>query len=220
MPGFIFVPTLSYRSSVKRLFVFLTAVLVLQGCSSSPANTADPSFQRKYGHFDYCSLQAVKQNDNYTCGPACLSAVMQYWGVEMSERQIAHKYPSRQEDSYFLFELRSIAAAEGLEAYVFSMQDDPYDELAEQILKGRPVICVVSFPTYQYLFEGVPVFGNSYKELSWTLGSRKDHMIVVVGLKSDKVLIMDPMRGFTQLPWRHFEGAWSRMKYACLLISD
>jgi hypothetical protein len=31
---------------------------------------------------------------------------------------------------------------------------------------------------------------------------------------------MDPAQGFAALPWRRFEAAWSRMKHACLLVSN
>lgn len=221
MPSFVSTTDLSCRSSVKYLLVFLPVILfLLQGCANLPANTEDSLFQRKYGDFDYCSVEAVKQRTAYTCGPACLSAVMRYWGIETSERQITEKYPSHQGRGYFLFELNSIAAAEGLKAYVFSMDDHPHDELANQILKGRPLICAVRFPRHLYLLDGIPILGNSYRELSWALGSRKDHMIVVVGLKPGKVLIMDPTHGFTHLSWRRFERSWSRQKYACLLVSD
>jgi len=120
---------------------------------------------------------------------------------------------------YLLLELQAIAEAAGLKAYVISMDTEPRQELEEQISKGRPLLCAVRPPHGQYLFDGVPVLGAACRALAWALNPRKDHFVVVVGLKPEEVLIMDPAHGFAVVPWRRFEPAWSRMKHACLLVS-
>jgi len=196
------------------------AFVLVQGCSSLPTSTDVPSFQRRYGDFTYCDVAVVKQSQQHTCGPACLSSVLTYWDAEISEGQIVQKYSSRERRPYLLLALRSIAEAEGLKAYVVSMDTQSRSEVEEQISKGRPLICAVRLPGGLHLFDGVPILGAAYRTLAWALNPRTDHFVVVVGLKPQKVLVMDPAYGFAALSWRRFEGAWSQMKHACLLISN
>lgn len=61
---------------------------------------------------------------------------------------------------------------------------------------------------------------QGYRTLAWALNPRTDHFVVVVGWKPQKVLVMDPAYGVATLSRSHFEGAWSQMKHACLLISN
>jgi len=201
------------------LLASLTAFVLVQGCGSLPTNTDEPSFQRRYGDFTYCTVEVVRQSRSYTCGPACLSSLLAYWDVEIPESAILQKYPTQQRRPYLLLELQAIAEAAGLKAYVISMDTEPRQELEEQISKGRPLLCAVRPPHGQYLFDGVPVLGAACRALAWALNPRKDHFVVVVGLKPEEVLIMDPAHGFAVVPWRRFEPAWSRMKHACLLVS-
>jgi len=202
------------------LLFSLTAFVLVQGCGSLPTNTDEPSFQRRYGDFTYCTVEVVRQSGNTTCGPACLSSVLAYWDVEVPESRILQKYPPREPGPYLLLELRAIAEAEGLKAYVIAVDTEPRSKVEEQIAKGRPLICAVRPPRGLYLFDGVPILGAACRALAWTLNPRKDHFVVIAGLKPGKVLIMDPAHGFAALPWRRFEAAWSQMKHACLLVSN
>lgn len=194
--------------------------LLVQGCRSAPTSADGPAFERRYGEFTYCSIEVVRQSAGHTCGPACLASVLTYWGPDISERRLIETYPSRQQRPYFLVELRSIAEAEGLKAYVVAMDTRPHDEVEEQILNGRPVLCAVRLPRGLHLFDGVPILGATCRALAWALNPRKDHFVVVAGLKSEEVLLMDPAHGFAAMSWRRFEAAWSKMKYACLLVSN
>lgn len=220
MPNFDCWPEGRRRLAGVGALLSMAVVLLLAGCSSSPGTTDAPSFQRKYGDFAYCPVPVTEQSTPYTCGPACLSSVMTYWDVETSEAWILDTYPTQETRPYYLVELQSIAEVTGLKAYVISMDTAPRDETEQQILKGRPLICAVRLPMTPYLLSDVPILGPVVASLAWALPPRKDHFVVVVGLKPDDVLIMDPAHGFATLPWRRFERAWSRMKHACLLVSD
>lgn len=208
--------------ALRRLSLLLapTAFVLVQGCASLPTKTDEPSFQRRYGDFTYCAVEVVRQSGNYTCGPACLSSVLAYWDVPVAESQILQKYPTQQPRRYLLVELQTIAEAEGLKAYVISMDTEPRREVEQQISKGRPLICAVRPPSGLYLLDGVPILGAACRALAGALSPRRDHFVVVAGLKPGKVLIMDPVHGFAAVPWHRFEAAWSRMQYACLLVSN
>jgi len=202
------------------LLFSVAAFVLVQGCGSLPTSTDEPSFQRRYGDFTYCTMKVVRQSRNYTCGPACLSSVLAYWDIELPESRILQKYPTGQRRPYLLLELRAIAEAEGLKAYVIAMDAGPRRKVEEQISKGRPLICAVRPPRCQYLFDGVPILGAACHALAWTLSPRKDHFVVLAGCKPGQVLIMDPAHGFGAVPWPRFESAWSKMKHACLLVSN
>lgn len=202
------------------LLLSLTAFVLVQGCGSLPTNTDEPSFQRRYGDFTYCTVGVARQSRNYTCGPACLSSVLTYWDVEIPEERILEKYPTPQPRPYLLLELQAVAQAEGLKAYVIAVDEEPRTKVEEQISKGRPLICAVRPPRGLYLFDAVPVLGPAWRALAWTLSPRKSHFVVIAGLKPEQVLIMDPAHGFAAVSWPRFEAAWSQMKHACLLVSD
>lgn len=193
---------------------------LLVGCASLPTDTTNPSFQREYGDFAFCPISVVEQTNQSSCGPACLSSVLRYWDKEVSEEELIKKYPNVEGQRYLILELQHIAESEGLKSYVLSMDQKPRAEVEEQILKGRPVICALRLPRHLYLLDRIPLFRTNYRNMTWTLGSRKDHFVVVAGLNPKKVLVMDPAHGFASFSWRRFERAWARMKHACLLISE
>ncbi len=190
-------------------------------CASMPQTSTGQAFEAKYGEYDYCPIDVTKQTGQYNCGPACLATVHKYWGGDTSVLELLEKYPSAQEKRYLLQELKAISEAEGLKAYALSMEDEPRSELEEQILKGRPLICAVRIPMHLYLLNGIPLIGRNYRALTWALGMRKKHFVVVAGLnlEENKVLVMDPAYGFTTFSWYRFERAWAKMEYSCLLVS-
>ena len=203
------------------LLLALAAFVLVQGCASLPTKTDEPSFQRRYGDFTYCTVEVVRQSGNSTCGPACLSSVLAYWDVPVAESQILQKYPTQEPRRYLLVELQTIAEAEGLKAYVISMDTEPRREVEQQISKGRPLICAVRPPSgLRLLSDGVPILGAVCRALAGPLSPRRDHFVVVAGLKPEEVLIMDPAHGFAAVPWHRFEAAWSQMQHACLLVSN
>lgn len=200
--------------------LWLAACILVQGCGSLPTSADDPSFQRRYGDFTYCTVAVARQSRNDTCGPACLSSVLTYWDIELAEERILEEHPTPEPRPYLLLELQAIAQAGGLKAYVVSMDDEPRTQVREQIAKGRPLICAVRPPHGRYLFDAVPLLGAAWRAWAWALNPRQDHFVVVTGFDARRVLIMDPAHGFAAVPWGRFEAAWSRMKHACLLVSN
>lgn len=209
------------RLTVRSLCLLLVC-FTFGACASMPRTTTAHAFARKYGDFDYCPIEVTKQTEQFSCGPACLTTVLRYWRKDASEQRLLEEYPSEQEKLYYLHELRAMAAAEGLKSYALSMTDNPFSELEEQVLKGRPLICAVHIPRHLYGLNGVPILGRNFRNLMWAFGVRKKHFVVVAGLDPDKsrLLVMDPAFGFTTFSWRHFEDAWARANCACLLVSE
>lgn len=207
-----------YGMSHKGLMIICCLSLgIMTGCSPVFKDTNNPAFKQHYEAYDYCGIQAVKQAQKNSCGSACLTSVLNYWGIEMTEQEILEVFPKSNKGGYSLVELKQIAKAMGLEAYAISMQDNPVEQLKGQLLKGRPVICAVDFPYMLYFAYDVPIYGPVYRGLVWTLGSRKDHYVVVFGLDSTTFLIIDPVRGFVPISQKDFEACWKEKSYAVLL---
>ena len=205
-------------SSLSRFGILLIS-FACAACASMPSATTAPTFQKKYGGFDYCAVEVTKQTRQDTCGPACLVTLLKYWGKGTSEGELLSKYPGTQQKHYYLLELKAIVSREGLKAYSLSMAEEPRCELEEQILMGRPVICAVRVPRNLYWMDRLPIVRPSYRALTWVVGVRKSHFVVVAGLKDSRVLVMDPAFGFAAFSWRRFQGAWAEMEYGCLLVS-
>jgi ABC-type bacteriocin/lantibiotic exporter with double-glycine peptidase domain len=178
-----------------------------------------PQFQKTYGEFDYCGIRAVKQTQSNSCGIACLTSVLNYWGIEITEQDILTEFPKSAKEGYPILELKQIAENKGLQAYAISMQEHPIRQLKKEILKGRPVVCAVHFPRMLYFAYDVPIYGQVYRNLIWTFGPRKSHYIIVAGVDSTEFLIMDPVRGFVSIDQKDFESCWKEKSHAVLLCA-
>ena len=111
----------------------------------------------------------------------------------------------------------NIARHEGVNAYGLLMNRFPQEQLEEQILKGRPVICAVSLPYYLYFAQDVPIFNGIYEELTWWMGERRSHYVIIFGLSNNKFLAIDPSYGIVSLDKSNFYKSWEKTEYASLL---
>ncbi len=198
------------------LAITVVSVACLTGCATV-VDTESVQFQDKYGNYDYCRIKAVKQKEKNSCGSACLTAVLNYWGIDITEEQILAKHPISSSRGYSLSRLRLIAIENGLEAYVVSMKDDYEESIKGHILKGRPVICAVEFPVNLHFANQLPIYGYIYRTLLWSVGPRKNHYIVVFGIYYNSFLIMDPEHGLLAISAKDFYDSWSQMDYASLV---
>ena len=196
---------------------YLLYLPLLAGCSSVPMSTEESLFQKKYGHFSYCRLEATKQSRSDSCGSACLVSVLKYWGVGVMEQKILAEFPTLPKGGYSIAKLKHIARTKGLETFALTMRQNPIEQLREQIFKGRPVICAVFFPRDPYFAYDVPVIGQIYRNWAWMYGPRKNHYVVVFGIRYDTFLIMDPAYGLTTLKTNRFLGCWGQKQYATVL---
>lgn len=208
---------LLHRKSTILKLGYLLYLPLLAGCSSVPMSTEEALFQKKYGHFSYCWIEAIKQSRSDSCGSACLISVLKYWGVEVTEQKILAEFPTLPRGGYSIAKLKHIARTKGLETFALTMRQNPIEQLKEQIFKGRPVICAVFFPLDPYFAHDVPVIGQIYRNWAWMSGPRKNHYVVVFGIRYDTFLIMDPAYGLITLQEKHLRACWSQRHYAAIL---
>jgi len=200
-------------------YLSLLLTLIFCGCGALPESTRDPEFITKYRDYTYCCMKVVPQSEKYSCGVACLTAAMEYWGVDCTERQLLDEYPSSSQEGYPILLLKVIAQAKGLSAFATCQDPDPKNWVMHQIEKGRPLLCSLAFPRNWYGLYRVPITGSIYRALIWWIGFRKSHYVLVFGVNKDSLLFMDPAYGFATLSWDRFMDCWEDKQYSSLLCS-
>ncbi len=197
--------------------MIIVAIAFLSGCVSRPLKVTSSSFVKQYGAYDYCRIKYTKQINNYSCGTACLSTVINYWGKYTNENKLIKEISTVSKLGYSLNDLHDVAASYGLMVYILDMRTNCKNKLFEQIQKGRPVVCAVEYPKGLYSFYNIPIFGEIYRALVLSIGKKTSHYVVVFGCKEDEVLIMDPAYGFQSQTWKEFSKCWAKKRYAALL---
>lgn len=199
------------------LFISIFLAILVSGCSTAPMSIAEKSFE-KYLSYNYCKVDGTRQSMDNSCGVACLSSVLNYWKIESSEEYLLNKY--YKDGGYSLLELYQISKVEGLNAYRYSMHSSPIGQLDKQLSKGRPVIVAVNLPYSLNSFDGVPLFGRMYKGLTWMLGHRRNHYIVIFGWNYKNYLVMDPSCGIVPLDKKKFYKCWEDGGFCVLLCGQ
>jgi len=203
-----------YKTFLSLIFLF-----IFSGCASVPMSTIDKKFNKYKHNYAYGNIEVVKQSQDNSCGTACLASVMNRWGRNIDEEYLLTKYPKPISNGYSLVELSEIARNEGINAYGFVMTKYPKKQLEEQLLKGRPVICAVKFPFALYLGDGIPLYNVVYREITWGVGEKRKHYIVVFGMNKRNYLIMDPTYGIASLNKDKFLTCWKEMDCSSLTLA-
>ena len=191
-------------------------IFLFTGCSSIPMTTQDRTFN-KYKDYDYCKIEAIKQSQKNSCGSASLASVLNYWGIDITEEDILKEYPLNEDEGYSILKLREISIDKGLTAHGYSMYESFDKQLEEQLLKGRPVICAVSFPNNLYFAKDIPIYSSFYSELTWRFGTRRSHYLVIFGLNDNKFLVMDSSHGLVSIEKSRFYNCWKKKDFGVLL---
>jgi ABC-type bacteriocin/lantibiotic exporter with double-glycine peptidase domain len=131
----------------------------------------------------------VRQASRTGCGMAALASVMAYYQDPAHSQQVLlDRYPPASPEGYSLGELRDVAHAHDLIAFVV-----PGDKafLRSQLSRGRPLI--------------VPLHDH-YVVVAGMDDERR------------KVIAMDPARGPVELDFDDFAASWQRTNHAVLLV--
>lgn len=191
------------------LIVALLGVGLLGGCSSVSSFRGIPVT----GTGLYVSgLPPLRQNAQYTCGPACVAAVAAHWGVSLEEFRT--KCPAAPQDTTGP-DLRALAESLGLQAFVFQAS---LDDLKENLRQGRPLIVMLTQPPDPALRQW-GLLGGLAVAISGRV-SHPPHWVVVVGLAGDgAVIVHDPAAGLLQIEAAAFQRWWGERQNLCVLIA-
>ena len=112
-----------------------------------------------------------KQENWYTCGPACLRMVLAYIGIIKTENEVTEACNTTELGT------TPIQIAETFQKFgviASSVKNANIDDLKHEIEEGRPVIVLID-PSHMY--GGISGFG---------------HFIVIVGFEDEKIIYHDP----------------------------
>ena len=130
-----------------------------------------------------------------TCGAAALAMVLQYWGLAVSNDEVAGELLQPELHGIAGSRLAAFAAARGLTAVA---HEGDVDHLRDHVGKGRPMI------------------------VAWAMGRGRHHDVVVIGFDDARrrAIVHDPARG----PTRHvdldtFERRWAGAGHWTLLVA-
>lgn len=152
----------------------------------------------------------IRQDGDYTCGPACVAAVATHWGVSPAQFK-ASAAPSPGDST--ARDLQALATRLGLVAFVYG---GSMDDLRDNLGKGRPVIAMISMP--------LPPQGDLVTAgllAAWNeVGPRPAHWVVVVGMIGRKwVILDDPASGPLAVKADRFEKWWKQRDSVAVLVT-
>ncbi len=138
----------------------------------------------------------VAQSTDYSCGCSALEAVLAYWGVALSEKEIIEEAKVDPEVGAEMEHLAAIAVKRGLKALV--KEKLGLKDLLAELKKGRPVIALIQ------AWRDEDATG-SWKD-EWDAG----HYVVVIGIDREFVYLEDPSLEETRgkIPHAEFVERW------------
>ena len=142
-------------------------------------------------------LPLVRQDELYNCGLAAISALCQYWDVELpAEQRASLARLASDEKGLSGNELRAALESRGLETFLFRGALDRSDVgVYKQIDAGRPLVVMVS------------------------PDGKAHHYCLVLGYDEPRqnVVLLDPARGQVLRTTRQFDKDWGACERFTLL---
>lgn len=189
---------------IRRLLIMALAMSLLLGCSGKILTDEEILKNR---NTIIQNVREQKQSEDYACGIASLTSILNYWGkTNSNESSILKEFPPSSDIGYSLVELKNIAKSNGLEAFILK---GDLDFLKEQVLLGRPLLVPI------WISDGWIVAFNQLE----ILGGARNHYVVVYGFFEDKFVVMDPDKGVRSITTKKFQKMWEVNKKTILLIA-
>lgn len=142
-------------------------------------------------------LPFYKQEEPYSCVPACLRMVLAAKGYTVSESILRERC-----DCTFLG-TDALNAVDALRAMGFSNSSKCTMRITELVMELNAGLYPIIFVNL------LPIDGVN-----------EPHAMVVTALDEDKVNLCDPLKGKRLLPRSTFDTAWAMMKNLVILVQD
>jgi ABC-type bacteriocin/lantibiotic exporter with double-glycine peptidase domain len=120
-----------------------------------------------------------RQGSPYTCGPECVAKIMEYYGEDFREMDLARILKTDEEEGTYVRNIVQFFHYHGLKAVV--KQKMTIEDLIFRIDRNIPVMIMLQAWGIAQDYE------NKYANC-WESG----HFVVVIGYTDDKILIADP----------------------------
>ena len=144
-------------------------------------------------------LPPNRQQTKYSCGPAALVSVLNYFGIDTTEEKMVAATGADSKNGASIENLIKTIISNGLG--VVKQTDMTYEELSQAIHNKNPVIVA-----YQAWFKhptpsDLSRYSNDYKD---------GHYSVVIGVDSKRVYLQDPSQdeGWSYIPKKEFMHRW------------
>jgi len=175
--------------------IVITSVIPLShwGCAQNNSGIENNSAATNGKVID--GVPFVKQKDKF-CGPAAMASVLEYYGDNVSQDEIAEKVYTPKLDGALISDMENFARDQGYQAETMTGN---IDALEAEIDKGVPVILLVDKGK---LMVSVP------------------HYYVVYGYDAeDKVFyIHTGYEGGEKIPFERLENEWQKMNRLMLIV--
>lgn len=172
---------------MRRFPVLIPLAALAAACASAPRRAPAGAL----------AVPIVRQETEYSCGPASLSAVMQYWGAwDGGERELYGPLGTTEKDGTEPGKLAEVARDHGLDARV--REDLTLDDLESAVRAGETAI--VDYQAWR----------TEPATMTWRQTWEDGHYSVVIGLDGDNVYFMDPSAGlgYGWIPRAEFLERW------------
>lgn len=213
---------LECRRQDKYKYLLLGCVVgifsLLTSCAVAPVESiTDQRIRDQIASATLVNVAFVQQTSQQSCGVAALTAMANYWGVDILEKDLLRAFPKEPSSSgYSIGELKTIAKTLGLHAFAFPSKED---FIKEQISLGRPVIVPLR-KRYEFKkLKNIPLLGSIYGRLSKRFARRYDHYVVLTGFDENGVWMMDPANGIQYVRTEDFKAMWTPHKKTVLLVA-
>ena len=158
----------------RKLGGSLLILLILSACATAPRfRDLQPDLEAS-GHY-IPNVPFIPQEES-RCGPAALAMVLQYWGVKVSEDEVAGETFLPALRGALISDLRAFSERKGFRATSYSSSPD---DLRFRISKNEPLILLLDLGRGSY---------------------QKPHYILAIGFHEGKDAIRKPERLFKE-PW-------------------
>lgn len=135
----------------------------------------------------------VKQNDEF-CGPAALSSVFQYYGVNITQDEIGKEVYIENLKGALITDLENYAKKYGFKT---DLKKSNVEEIKKYIDEKKPVIALVDFG---FLFVSKP------------------HYIVIVGYDENGFFVNDGYQPNKYHSYKEFSKMWEKMGNIILVV--
>jgi len=136
----------------------------------------------------------IRQQNNYSCGIACLQSILYYYGTEIDYKELSKRAKTTEVDGTDHRNIINVVKDIGLEVEL--QKGMLLSDLLSFVDKNTPVIAAIQ------AWPNKPV---SLSE-SWENG----HWVIVIGYDEDNVYMMDPamLGNYTYIPIEEFNSRW------------
>ena len=171
-------------------------------------NTHIPSFYHEPPSFLDISIPLKSQRvedaaiQNKICSPTCVSMLLDYWGHHTTIAEVAEKVYNIQHGIYGIWPANIRAASQwGISGYLLRFTS--LEELSWFLKQGIPIVASVNYTKGELRQAAIE--------------ETQGHLLVIRGLKEDKVLVNDPAsydvhQVYREYRAQEFETVWLKRK--------